>query len=241
MKTSLGRFALFLFPPKRFLNFRSSPFLPRGQALAMAVQEGDHPCIHDLPDEPWDWEEISLHLLLHSNIDQGSCDAIFYSRPSLFLLRSDLGFATLLLFFVFQSWGARNRRGEGGSTGCAGWGSREPFPSWFSSFRTPDSENLLCTCSVLSFSRSTLVHIQCFHLLVILFTEIFVGLSFVNRRGKRTQRIITERGFFCSILAEPWPSWYRSLLLFTYHCHVCICICDVAEFEAESLLSGLSV
>lgn len=36
----------------------------------MAVQE-DHPYTHNLPDEPWDWEGISLHLL-YSNIDQGS-------------------------------------------------------------------------------------------------------------------------------------------------------------------------
>ncbi|KAF8033808.1 hypothetical protein BT93_C0157 [Corymbia citriodora subsp. variegata] len=36
----------------------------------MASQEEDHPCIHDLPDNPWDWEEISLNLLLSSNVDQ---------------------------------------------------------------------------------------------------------------------------------------------------------------------------
>ncbi|XP_048141844.1 uncharacterized protein LOC115733517 isoform X1 [Rhodamnia argentea] len=34
----------------------------------MAVQEEDRPDIRDLPDEPWDWEEISRNLLY--NIDQ---------------------------------------------------------------------------------------------------------------------------------------------------------------------------
>jgi len=133
------------FFPAEELFWTSSP--------AMAVQE-DHPYAHNLPDEPWDWEEISLHLL-YSNIDQGpsKCD-LFRSLPR--SLSWSISRPIFLNFF-FQGRGTANRRGGGGSTGSGGWGSRGRFHSWFLSCSNLSSENLLCTCSVLSSSRSLLL------------------------------------------------------------------------------------
>ncbi|XP_048133601.1 uncharacterized protein LOC115744582 [Rhodamnia argentea] len=77
----------------------------------MAVQEEDRQHIPSFPDEPWDWEEISLNLLLHSNVDQGSYNLLF--SPC----RSDIYLATLFLVFriselgsVKSPWGRKKHR-----------------------------------------------------------------------------------------------------------------------------------